>query len=234
MSKCTECIQYGRSKAEQEVFACALCGDLRCADHTIWVPVHELERQLEPVQNVHRLLKKGKYSGWYAFCGKGSHIPRGLPIRHGKERLGGKIVEPIIDGYKRPGLEFFRMWETGIVEVAIDNRWDTQHNALSCSLAASMVTISNLVNQGGITAPTFEKIFMTVITGLASKKSFFFAPSYDEFKKTIGSVGSTQTLAEYMCSRCAIIPCANRLSEFYNSKIFKKLIKNPVVDILKK
>ena len=140
----------------------------------------------------------------------------------------------IIDGYKRPGLEFFRMWETGIVEVAIDNRWDTQHYALSCSLAASMVTISNLVNQGGITVPTFEKIFMTAITGLASKKSFFFAPLYDEFMKTIGSVGSTQTLAEYMCSRCAIIPCTNRLSEFYNSKIFKKLIKNPLEDTLKK
>ncbi len=234
MSKCTECLQYGRDKTEQDVFACALCGDLRCADHTIWVPAHELERQLEPVQNIHGLLKKGKYSGWYAFCGKGAHIPRGLPIRHGKERLGGKIVEPIIDGYKRPGLEFFRMWETGIVEAAIDNRWETQHYALSCSLAVSMVAISNLVNKGGIKVPTFEKIFMTAITGLASKKPFFFAPSYDEFMKTIGSVGGTKAFAEYMCSRCAIIPCTNRLTEFYNSKVFKKLIKNPIGNNLKK
>ncbi|MHA1909621.1 MAG: hypothetical protein ACW98Y_20140 [Candidatus Thorarchaeota archaeon] len=234
MSKCVECLQYGRDKAEREVFACSLCGELRCIDHTIWVPSHELEKRLEPVENVHRLLRKGKYTGWYPFCGQGTHVPRGLPIRHGKERLGGKIVEPIIDAYKKPGLEFFRMWETGIIEAAIDNRWDTQHYALSCSLAASMVTIANLVGKEGITVPTLEKIFMTAITGLASKKSFFFTPSYDDFMKISGSFGGTEALAKYMCSRCSIVPCVNRLAEFHNSKIFKKVIKNPTLDKIKK
>ena len=230
MTKCTECLEYGRGRADQEAYACALCGEYRCLNHTIWVPAHELERAIESVKYVHNLLKEKKQTGWYTFCGKGTHIPRGLPIRHGKERLGGKIVEPIIDGYKKEGLEFFRMWETGLIETAIDNKWEPQHYALSCSLAASMVTMSNLVTREGLSLPTFEKIFMTSITGLASKKTFFFTPSFDEYMDMVGKVGGTKALAEYICSRCAIVPCTNRLAEFYNSKMFKKFIKKPLVE----
>jgi hypothetical protein len=126
------------------------------------------------------------------------------------------------------------MWETGIIEAAIDNRWDPQHYALSCSLAPSMVTISNLVNKEGITIPSLEKIFMTAITGMASKKPFFFTPTYDEFMKESGSYGGTQALAKYLCSLCAILPCTNRLTPFYKPKIFKKLVKKPLAEDFKK
>ncbi len=234
MDRCVECLEYGKGKGEQDVYPCALCGELRCMDHTIWVPAHELERTIESVKYVHNLLKGKKQSGWYTFCGKGTHIPRGLPIRHGKERLGGKIVEPVIDGYKKEGLDFFRMWETGLIEAATDKKWEIRHYSLSCSLAAPMVTMSNLVAREGLSVPTFEKIFMTSITGMASKKAFFFAPSYDEFMGIATRIGGIRALAEYFCSRCAIVPCTNRLAEFYNSKIFKKLIKQPLVEHVKK
>ncbi|MDF1540384.1 MAG: hypothetical protein P1Q69_15925 [Candidatus Thorarchaeota archaeon] len=234
MAKCVECLEYGKGKGNQEVYPCALCGELRCMDHTIWVPAHDLERTIESVINVYSLLKGKKQSGWYTFCGKGTHIPRGLPIRHGKELLGGKIVEPVIDGYKKKGLEFFRMWETGLIEAATDKKWDPQHYSLSCSLAASMVTMSNLVTREGLSVPTFEKVFMTAITGMTAKKAFFFPPSYDEFISRVEKIGGIKSLAEYICSRCAIVPCTNRLAEFYNSKMFKKLIKQPLVELLKK
>ncbi len=234
MSKCVVCLQYGRDKAEREVFACSLCGEIRCIDHTIWVPAHELEKRIDNVESVHKLLRKSKHTGWYPFCGNGTHVPRGLPIRHGKERLGGKIIEPIIDAYQNPGLEFFRMWETGVIEAAIDNRWDPQHYSLSCSLAPSMVAISNLVDNDLISIPTLEKIFMTAITGLASKKEFFFPPSFDEFMGLSGTFGGIRSLAEFICSRCAIVPCTNRLVPFYKSKIFKKAISNPNLESIKK
>lgn len=234
MNKCIECLGYGREKTEQDVYPCALCGELRCIDHSIWVPAHELEREIESVKKVYNLLKGKKQSGWYAFCGKGTHIPRGLPIRHGKERLGGKIVEAIIDGYKKEGLTFFRMWETGLIETATDKKWDPQHYALSCSLAIPMVTMSGLIRREGISIPAFNKIYTNVIAGLASKKDFFFAPTHDEFIATIGRIGGSKALAGYICSRCAIVPCTNRLVAFFDTKVFKKLIKNPLVNDAKK
>ena len=67
-----------------------------------------------------------------------------------------------------------------------------------------------------------------------SKKSFFFTPSYDEYMKIAGKLGSVKAIAEYVCSHCAIIPCTNRLAPFYDKKIFKKLLKKPDPNLLKR
>lgn len=227
MSECPDCDVMRKKSTEKDLFGCALCGVKRCADHTIWVPAHELDKYNEEVRRVKDLLKGKPQSGWYPFCGKGTHVPRGLSIRHGKEKVGGMMVQQVTNDCKKEGLEFFAFWEVGIIENSLEKWWDINHYALSCSLAPAMILVAHLLSQGGSPDSVRAQIYEKVITGLASKKDFFDIPSKDTFMRAAHQATSTKDFAGIICSFCGMIPCLNRQRAYHDDKKFKKMIKDP-------
>ena len=211
MTNCEECKRFGYSRTDQEVFPCALCGELRCEDHTIWVPAHEIDRPFDENQALLKLIgKKTKQGGWYCFCGRPSHVPRGVPYRAGPGKEGGKIVTPILEHEKKPGLEMFRMWETGVIEDGYEKAWEPKHYALSCSVATIMVLMAN-----------------TAISTFGEKKDTFFVPSKQTFESLVTKFPEMRELVEFVCSRCVVVPCLNRQAPFYDQKLFGILAKWP-------
>ncbi len=226
MSECPDCDVMRKKSTGKELFACVLCGEKRCADHTIWLPAHELEKYSEEVTRIKEILRGDPQAGWYAFCGKGTHIPRGLPIRYGKNKEGGRLVQSISSEYKKKGLEFFKWWEVGIIENSLEKWWDTDHYALSCSLAPAMVLMAHLILKGDQSENTRIHIYEKVVAGIASKKEFFEVPPKDAFQSFIQKESTTQEYAAAICSFCGIIPCLNRLKLYFDQKRFKKMIKD--------
>ena len=229
MTTCQECIRLGYKKTDQESNPCSLCGELRCEDHMIWVPAHELERPFEEAQVILELIKHEKIGGWYGFCGRSSHVPRGVPIRHGKEKEGGKVVKVILDHEKKTGLEIFRMWEVGAIEDGFEKFWDVNQYALSCSFAPVMMLIANMFQSGKMVESFIERLYNSAFKTIANKKSTFYLEEYDKFIKSVTTHPKSEDLLRYTCSRCAIIPCMNRLVPFYDKKMLKKLVKEPEI-----
>ena len=228
MTNCEECKRYGYSRTNQIVFPCALCGELRCEDHAIWVPAHEIDRPFDENQALLELIdKNAKQGGWYCFCGRPSHIPRGVPYRAGPGREGGKIVTPILEHEKKKGLEMFRMWETGVIEEGYEKAWDPKHYALSCSVATIMVLIANLHATKGNTPDFLDEIYRKAIVPLGEKKDTFFVPSKNMLEMVVSKYPEMRVVVEFVCSRCAVIPCLNRQAPFYDQKLFKQLAKTP-------
>jgi len=196
----------------------------------IWVPSHALEKPFEEAEAIIDLIKYDKVGGYYGFCGKPSHVPRGLPIRHGKEKDGGKVVNPILDHEKKPGLECFRMWEVGSIEDGFETPWDVKRYTLSCSLAAVMALIANMYQTGREPSSFLESLHSSAFSTFANKKPIFFLEDTSKFMKRVGSNPTKEDLFKYTCSRCAVIPCMNRQAPFHDPKLLKKLVKEP--DIL--
>ena len=192
----------------------------------IWVPAHELEKPFEEAEAIIDLIKHGT-KGWYGFCGKPSHIPRGLPIRYGKGKDGGKVVHPILDHEKKLGLECFRAWEIGAIEDGFETHWEVKRYALSCSLAPVMALIATMYQSGRNPSSFLESLFNSAFKTFANKKSIFFLENWDKFVKTTGPNPSKEDLFSYACSRCAVIPCMNRQAPFYDKKMLRKLVKTP-------
>lgn len=229
MSECPDCDVLRKRVTPQDLYACALCGEKRCADHTVWVPANELEGFGEDEKRVRELLKDGLYSGWYAFCGKGAHVPKGMTIRFGKSREGGKLVKYIPAGLKGRELSFFSRWEVGLIEKSFEKWWDEGHYQLSCSFAEEMEKISGYVTTGQYRDIIMRNIFDKLIQDRASGKSIFDSPSGEEFDSAIGKSPTILDFAAFICSRCHIVACLNRKGEFHDQKKFKKLIKNSVL-----
>jgi len=228
MTTCAECIRLGYKRTDQESNPCALCGELRCEDHMIWVPSYELEKPFEEAEAIVELMKKkSKVGGYYGFCGRPSHVPRGLSIRHGKEMEGGKVVHPILDHEKKPGLECFRMWDIGAIEDGFETAWEVKRYTLSCSLAPVMVMIANMYQTGRTPASFLKNLHNSTFKTFATKKPAFFLEDWDKFAKSVGQNPTKEDLYNYTCSRCAIIPCMNRQEPFQDKKLFKKLAKMP-------
>ena len=229
MTNCEECKRFGYSRTNQEVFPCALCGELRCEDHTIWVPAHEIEKPFDENQVLLDLIgKKRKQGGWYCFCGRPSHVPRGVPYRAGPGKEGGKIVTPILEHEKKKGLEMFRMWETGVIEDGFEKAWESKHYALSCSVDTIMILIANLHDKESQTPGFLDKVFNTAISTFGEKKDTFFVPSKKMFEVVmISKFPEMKVLVEFVCSRCAVVPCLNRQASFYDQKLFHMLAKWP-------
>jgi hypothetical protein len=228
MTNCEECKRFGYSKTNQEVFPCALCGELRCEDHVIWVPAHEIDRPFDENQALLKLIgKKTKQGGWYAFCGRPSHVPRGVSYRAGPGKEGGKIVTPILEHEKKPGLEMFRMWETGVIEEGYEKAWETKHYALSCTVATIMILIANLHATQSTTPGFLDKVYTTAISTFGEKKDTFFVPSKQMFELVVTKYPEMRVLVEFVCSRCALVPCLNRQAPFYDQKLFHMLAKWP-------
>lgn len=228
VTTCEECKRFGYTRTNQESDPCALCGELRCEDHMIWVPAHEIERPFEEAEAVLNLIDRGaKIGGYYGFCGRPSHVPRGLSIRHGKGKEGGKVVHSILDHEKKPGLECFKMWEVGAIEDGFETPWEVKRYALSCSLAPVMALIANMYQSGRDPSSFMESLFNSAFKTFANKKSIFFLETWDKFTKSIGSSPTKEALFSYTCSRCAVIPCMNRQAQFYDPKKLSKLVKEP-------
>jgi len=214
------------------VFPCALCGELRCEDHTIWVPAHEIDRPLDENQALLQLIgKQARQGGWYCFCGRSSHVPRGVSYRAGPKKEGGKIVTSILEHEKKPGLEMFRLWETGVIEEGYEKSWDPKNYALSCSVATIMVLMANL-HATQRTKPGFlDTIYSTAIGTLGEKKTTFFVPSKKLFEISVGNNPDMKVLVEFVCSRCTIIACLNRQAPFYDQRLFKTLVAMPYTPV---
>ncbi|MFW9910168.1 MAG: hypothetical protein ACFFEF_16550 [Candidatus Thorarchaeota archaeon] len=230
MSECPECDIMRRKRTEEELYSCVLCGEKRCFDHTVWVPAHVLDSRDEQIVKVAGYIRDEPYSGWYSFCGQGAHVPRGVPIRHGKDRQGGKLIELVPDAYKKAGLEFFRMWEVGLVENSFEKRWNEEFYTLSCSLAAVLEEVALQVQSGGMAERIREQVYEKAVVQIASGKLSFATPTRDEFYSQMKSASTTKDFVGYICSRCKIVPCINRQREFHDSKIFRKLIKEPALE----
>jgi hypothetical protein len=193
----------------------------------IWVPAHELERPFEEAEAILELIKHKRVGGWYGFCGRPAHVPRGVPIRHGKEKEGGKVVRPILEHEKKAGLEVFRMWEVGAIEDGFETFWDVKRYALSCSFAPVMTLIVGIYQSGKMVESFLEKLYNSAFKTIANKKSSFFLQEWDEFIESVTTHPKSEDLLRYTCSRCAVIPCMNRLTPFYDKKMLKKLVKQP-------
>ncbi len=225
MSECPECVILGR-RSNEGIIPCSLCSEKRCVDHTVWVPAHELEGHSKEAKVIKKTLKSRPHSGWYAFCGKGNHMPRGLSVRYGKNKEGGRIVMPVADEHRK--LEFFKFWEVGIIEHAVEHWWPREHYALSCSVASAMVEVAHLVNQGELQDTVRKSIYDLAIVGRASKKSFFHLPSRLEFMRKSEKALNAKDFASLVCSYCTIVPCFNRLKPFHDRKQFQRAIDSPV------
>lgn len=193
----------------------------------IWVPAHELDRPVDEAEAIVDLLKFPKIGGWYGFCSRDFHIPRGLPIRYGKEKEGGKVVEAILDNQKKQGLELFRLWEVGAIEQGFETSWEVKRYALSCSLAPVMTLIANMYLSGREPGAFLENLHSSAYRTFVAKKSIFYSEDWQHFSKAVGTSPSKDDLYRYTCSRCAVIPCMNRLAPFYDSKLFQRLVKLP-------
>lgn len=227
MTLCEECKRYGLSRTNQVVFPCALCGELRCEDHAIWVPSHELEKADEEVQKLRAVLNEEPVGGWYVFCGRPSHLPRGLPTRFGPEKSGGRLVKKIFDHEKKPGLEAIKMWETGIIEEGYEKEWDQGRYSPSCSFTATMTIIANKTTDGHISMEELNKLYILAFQTLANKSQNFISAPWEEFMKKVGESPSRLRIMEYTCSRCAVLICANRLAPFFDQKLFRTLVQSP-------
>ncbi|MHA1480216.1 MAG: hypothetical protein ACTSQZ_02175 [Candidatus Thorarchaeota archaeon] len=229
MAKCGECKKYGYKRTNQQTLPCALCGEKRCEDHSIWVPAHELEKNIESVQRITEILRSEPHDGWYVFCTKQPHIPRGLPNRYGKDMKGGKLISPVTDDQKKKGLEFIRMWEIGVIERGLETRWQPLHFVPSCSLAKAMIIISQIYNRDVNSEGFLQKIFKYGFESHGGKKLAYDAPTWDQFSKYIGKTKKPEILdfVKLLCERCMVIPCTNRQAEFFDQKLFDKLIKKP-------
>jgi hypothetical protein len=195
----------------------------------IWVPAHEIDRPFDETQALLKLMKHKNPVGWYGFCGRPSHVPRGVPYRAGEEKEGGKMIRPILDHEKKPGLEMFRMWEIGVIEDGFEKQWEPKHYALSCSIATVMILFANLHATQSGSPGLLDSIYNSAILTFGDKKKTFFGGSKDEFLKEVGSSPDVQTFVNYACSRCAVIPCLNRQASFYDKKMFKKLAETPEI-----
>jgi hypothetical protein len=194
----------------------------------IWVPAYEIEKPFKEAEAVLNLIKRGrKVGGYYGFCGRPSHIPRGLPIRHGKSKEGGKVVHAIFDHEKKSGLECFTMWEIGSIEDGFETPWEVKRYALSCSLAPVMALIANMYQSGREPSSFLEGLHNSAFKTFAIKKPIFYIEAWDKFTKSVGLKPTKEELFNYTCSRCAAIPCMNRQAPFYDKKLFGKLVKEP-------
>ncbi len=202
---------------------------MRCDDHMIWVPSHEIDKPFDETQALLKLMKHSSDGGWYGFCGRPSHVPRGVPFRVGPGKEGGKMIGSILDHEKKSGLEMFKMWELGIIEDGYEKHWDSKHFALSCSIATVMILFATLYSTQSESPGLLDNIYNSAILTFSDKKKTFFGGTKDEFLKAVGSKPKVQTFVEYACSRCAVIPCLNRQAPFYDKKMFKKLAASPEI-----
>ncbi|MFQ5832597.1 MAG: hypothetical protein ACE5H4_07835 [Candidatus Thorarchaeota archaeon] len=191
------------------------------------MPAHVLDKPLDNTQRVLDLLASEPTKGWYTFCGRTSHVPRGMPIWYGRERKGGKIVEEIMNHEKPDGLEQFPMWEVGIVEDGFEKRWKPQHYELPCDLAATMALIIRLWKKNEDVRAFLTTLNTLVFESVAAKKAVFFGADSKELKRSLGESPTLDQVIRFVCSRCIVAACLNRQAPFYDRRMLGRTIRRP-------
>ena len=186
-----------------------------------------IQKHNEAAKAVAKNLRSGPEKGWYTFCGRPAHIPRGVPIWHGKEKKGGKIVEEVLNHEKTDGLEMFPMWEVGLVEEGFEKRWEPEHYELSCELAPVMKLVLQLHRKEGSSELFIESMHSMVFETLAKKKDTLFPASKKDLLVGLGRMATLKEIVSFVCSRCVVGACLNRQAPFYDKKVFSRVIKDP-------
>ncbi|MFX1367104.1 MAG: hypothetical protein ACFFAY_00675 [Promethearchaeota archaeon] len=220
-------MRKGSITSAAPTYPCALCGQPRCDTHAVWVPAHVVQKHTDAAEAVRKTLHTTPEKGWFVFCGRPSHIPRGMPIWYGKEKKGGKIVEAIFDHEKKEGLELFPMWEVGLIEEGFEKRWESEHYELSCELSPVMNLILQLHRKEGSSESFIESMHSMVFDTLAKKKGTLFPASKKNLLAGLGRMPTLKEIFSFVCSRCVVGACLNRQAPFYDSKVFARVIKNP-------
>ena len=146
---------------------------------------------------------------------------------YGKERKGGKIVEAIPDYEKKEGFEDFEMWEVGIIEDGFEGRWEKTHYEISCELAPVMTLAYNLRLKKEQDSSFLDSLHSMVFQTLAAKKATLFPVSKKDLMIGLGRLPSMNELFRFICTRCGVVACINRLSPFYDKKTFSRLVSKP-------
>jgi hypothetical protein len=222
------CVECGERKGKnKKLYESALCKQLRCENHLIWVPSHLIDHNpLDVANDLKKILKGAEQNGWYMFCGRLGHIPRGVSYWYGEDRQNGKLVEHVGDHQKLAGYEFYNYWQVGIVEDGVEKRWQPSHFEPSCEFSLSLRLIHRFVNEPDQNA-IVQRIWNKVVNIVTTKRKTFFPTSEDVFLKFLKGKEPLLGIAQYFCSRCATVACLNRLSPFHDKKILKEFRLNP-------
>lgn len=226
MTECAECKRTGSTGPKRESVPCALCGEHRCSVHSVLVSIHDLHSPVREAVAARELLKGQPVGGWYSFCGRPSHLPKGATIRYGKDREGGKMVERVLEHQKPEYLIEFSMFEVGVIENGFENLWEQSHFELSCDLTETMTVLAKMF-QGDTSEDTFVRRLLLALDWGASKRPTFFKFTEEQFNNFVGEEPTFKKVASFACSRCGVVICLNRLAPFYDSKLLKKLIHDP-------
>lgn len=225
---CVECKAFGRTNLEQTVYPCGLCGQPRCENHSIWVAAHELE---QPIQTARLALspvtEHSQQDPWYTFCGRMSHIPEGISIRHGEGRKVGRMVEEVPEDGRKPGLGMFSRWQVGIVEDGYEKRWVPQHFTPACALAPLMTLVARLSQEEGPPQKILRRLYESGIGPTAVKRPILIKTTFKDLEARAGSTQDSSEIIKYICSRCGVVICLNRHSLFHDQEMFARLVKKP-------
>jgi hypothetical protein len=165
--------------------------------------------------------------GWYAFCDRPAHVPRGVSIWSGRGRKEGTVVEEVLPTQKIEGLEQFPMWETGIVKDGFERYLDPQDYRLSCAFASVMNLILQFYRTERHQSEFLSRIHLLIFESVASKKTLFFSLPRVEFDQSIGTEPSLEDLLSFACTRCGVVACLNRQAPFFNNSLFARLARAP-------
>lgn len=221
--RCEECIKSPKSIGAKRVHFCSLCGRLRCEDHSIWVPSHRLSN----VPEIQGLLMTKPIDGWYVFCDRPAHIPKGISAWSGRGRKEGTVVEEVLPSQKTEGLEQFLMWETGTVKGGFERHRNPQDYRLSCAFASVMNLILQLYRTERKRSDYLSRIHLLIFESVASKKPLFFSVTREEFGQALGNEPSLENLLSFACSRCGAVICLNRQSPFFDRLLFGQIARTP-------
>ncbi len=227
MSPCEECKHYGSVKKDDELYNCVLCGRPHCARHTVWIPAHEVETRDAKAEEARSHIKGKPIRGWYPFCRTTFHTPRGVSIRVGADRKNGSIVEPILFDDRPKSLKSFRRWKVGVVEDGVEHRWPPEQYELPCSLTGLITIVAKMYEQDVEGTISSKQIYSQVITSSYARNEVFYPPTHHEFFSQFGTNMQLMEVLEFICSRCMTAICLNRQAPFFDSKIFKRVLRTP-------
>ncbi|NHI83936.1 MAG: hypothetical protein EAX81_06515 [Candidatus Thorarchaeota archaeon] len=221
--RCEECNRKGRSSKGKKVHFCSLCGELRCEDHTVWVPAHLIDKLVKSSG----LLMTKPIDGWYAFCTRSPHIPQGVSIWFGRQKKRGRVVENILPSEKTKGLEQFAMWETGRVEEGFENHFNVKDYEISCAIFPVMRLILHIFTNEDQNSRLALLIHSLVFKSVAATKPLLFPVEYEDLISELGESPTLDATLRFVCSRCGVVVCMNRQAPFFDRARFGHLARRP-------
>ena len=165
--------------------------------------------------------------GWYAFCNRAAHTPKGISVWSGKSKNEGTVVEEVLPSQKTDGLEKFPMWETGVVIGGFEKHRNPQEYRLSCAFVPVMNLILQLYRTERDRSDFLERMHRLIFESIAAKKPLFFSVAWENFIEALGVNPTLEDLLRLTCSRCGVVVCLNRLAPFFDRSLFRQLIRSP-------